>query len=320
MRTLVLQRLVGLVPLLLLFSVFVFTLIRLAPGDPATFFMPAQIDDPAARDRIIAQLGLDKPLYVQYLLWLGGVVRFDFGFSWTYGQPVVEIIGQRFGASAQLWLATMLFALIVAIPVGIVSAVRRNSWFDTGTTFVSFLGISLPDFWLALMLLLIFALTLGWLPTSGLGADLPVFQRVPYFVLPVIVLGTHLLPWYVRFLRSSLIDVLARDYIATARAKGLPEQLVLGRHALRNALLPMVTIVGLSVPRFVGGAVIVESIFAWPGIGRLAVDAALRRDYPVIMGLTMFTFVFVVLTNLVVDLIYMRLDPRISFARSADRR
>src|SRR5262245_50833221 len=150
MRTLIIQRLVGLVPLLLLFSLLVFTLIHLAPGDPATFFMPAQVDDPSAHDRIVAQLGLDKPLYVQYVLWLGGLLHLDLGFSWAYGQPVLEVIAQRFGASAQLWLVTMLVALMVSIPVGILSAVRRNSWFDTSTTFASFLGISMPDFWLAL--------------------------------------------------------------------------------------------------------------------------------------------------------------------------
>jgi peptide/nickel transport system permease protein len=316
MPAFVIRRIAGLVPLLVLFSAFLFVLIRLAPGDPATFFMPAQGGDPAARDKIVAQLGLDKPVPVQYVLWLSSLVRGDLGFSWTYGQPVTEIIAQRLGASAQLWLATMIFALVLAVPIGILSAVKRNSIFDVTATLVSFLGISLPDFWLGLMLLLLFALTLGWLPTSGMGDDLPVLGRAAHFVLPVLVLGTQLLPWYVRFLRSSVLEVLTKDYVATARAKGLSEGLVLGRHVLSNALLPMVTIIGLSVPRFVGGAVIVESIFAWPGIGRLALDGALRRDYPIVMGLIVVTFVFVVLTNLVTDLIYMRLDPRISFDRS----
>ena len=205
MQAFVIRRIAGLFPLLLLFSAFLFVLIRLAPGDPATFFMPAEGGDPSARERIVAQLGLDKPIPVQYVLWLSNLVRGDLGFSWTYGQPVLEIIAQRLGASAQLWLATMVFALVLALPIGILSAVKRNSIFDITATFVSFLGISLPDFWLGLMLLLLFALTLGWLPTSGMGEDLPVWGRASHFVLPVLVLGTQLLPWYVRFLRSSVL-------------------------------------------------------------------------------------------------------------------
>jgi peptide/nickel transport system permease protein len=222
-------------------------------------------------------------------------------------------VADRFGNSAQLWFTTVVFSLALAFPIGIISAVKRNSWFDHGSTAVTLMGISLPDFWLGLMLLLVFSLALGWLPTSGNAGELPVLQRAPYFILPTLVLSLQLLPFYARFLRTSLYEVLLREYIVTARAKGLSQRLIVSRHALRNALLPMVTIIGFSIPRLVGAAVIVESIFAWPGVGRLALDAALRRDYPAIMGVTMVTFLFVVLTNLVVDVLYTFIDPRISF-------
>jgi peptide/nickel transport system permease protein len=304
------------IPLLLLFSALIFALIHLTPGDPANFFLPQDQTDPQLRARVLARLQLDQPLPVQYFAWASGLVRGDLGYSWTYDQPVLGVVMERFTASLQLWVPALLLALLVAVPVGVVSAVRKGSWVDHGATVLTLCGISLPDFWLALMLLMLFSLGLRWLPAAGDGQSVDAVHRLPYFVLPVIVLSAPLIPFYSRLLRASLFEVLTTDYVRTARSKGLPRALVLSRHSLRNALLPLATIVGFSAARLVGASVIVESVFAWPGLGRLALDASLRRDYPLVMGVVVLTFLVVMLINLLVDVGYMLLDPRIRFSRA----
>jgi peptide/nickel transport system permease protein len=299
------------VPLLLLFSALIFALIHLTPGDPANFFLPQDQTDPQLRARVLARLHLDQPLPVQYLAWASGLVRGDLGYSWTYDQPVLGVVTERFMASLQLWVPALLLALLVAVPVGVISALRKGSWVDHSATVLTLCGISLPDFWLGLMLLMLFSVGLRWLPAAGDGQSVDPVHRLSYFVLPVIVLAAPLIPFYSRLLRASLFEVLTTDYVRTARSKGLPRSLVLSRHSLRNALLPLATIVGFSAARLVGASVIVESVFAWPGLGRLALDASLRRDYPLVMGVVVLTFLVVMLINLLVDVGYMLLDPRI---------
>ncbi len=309
----VIRRLLLVIPLLLGLSMIIFLLIHLAPGDPTTYFIPEEGLDTAARERIARHLGLDQPLHIQYYRWLVRAVQGDFGQSFGYGRPVVQVVMQRLPATLELQVAAISLSLILAIPIGVVSALKKYSTLDHGVTSFAFLGLSMPEFWFALMLMLLFSVHLGLTPVTGAGVGMPGLHRIPYFILPTVVLGLRTLAWYARFMRSSMLDVIRQDYITTARAKGLSQRVVVYKHALKNAMLPMVTIVGMSLPRLIGGAVIVESIFAWPGIGRLMYDAVLRRDYPVLMALTTFTGAFVLVLNVVVDIIYAFLDPRISY-------
>ena len=311
----IIRRILVMVPLLLGLSLFVFVLIRLAPGDPTLFYLPPEeVADPAIRLRVMARLGLDQPLHIQYVRWLGSALQGDFGFAYGYGEPVLKLIGSHVPATAQLQLAALLLALIVAIPIGIISATRQYSLLDNAVTVFAFFGLSMPNFWFALMMMFFFAVKLDWLPAVGAGVDKPFVERLKYFVMPTVVLAFNYMAVYVRFMRSSMLEVVRQDYITTARAKGLKDATILFRHALKNAILPVITIVGMSVPRLLGGSIIIESVFAWPGIGRLGYDAVLRRDYPTIMGLTVLTAAFVMVVNLVVDILYSFADPRIVFA------
>jgi peptide/nickel transport system permease protein len=311
----IIRRILVMIPLLLGLSLFVFVLIRLAPGDPTLFYLPPEeVADPAIRLRVMARLGLDQPLHIQYIRWLGSALQGDFGFAYGYGEAVLKLIGSHVPATAQLQLAALLLALIVAIPIGIISATRQYSLLDNAVTVFAFFGLSMPNFWFALMMMFLFAVKLDWLPAVGSGAGKPVVERLKYFVMPTVVLAFNYMAVYVRFMRSSMLEVVRQDYITTARAKGLKETAILFRHALKNAILPVITIVGMSVPRLLGGSIIIESVFAWPGIGRLGYDAVLRRDYPTIMGLTVLTAAFVMVVNLAVDILYSFVDPRIVFA------
>jgi peptide/nickel transport system permease protein len=305
------------IPLLLGLSVFVFVLIRLAPGDPTLFYLPPEdVSDPAIRLRIMARLGLDQPLHIQYWRWLTGALQGDFGFAYGYGEPVLKLIADHVPATAQLQALALVLALAVALPIGIISATRQYSLLDNGVTLFAFIGLSMPNFWFALMMMLLFAVNLGVLPAVGAGLDKPFTERWRYFVMPSVVLAFNYMASYVRFMRSSMLENIRKDYITTARAKGLRERRVLFGHALKNAILPVITVVGMSIPRLIGGSIIIESVFAWPGIGRLGYDAVLRRDYPTIMGLTMLTAAFVMFVNLVVDILYSFADPRIVYTEN----
>ena len=311
----IIRRVLVMVPLLLVLSLGVFVLVQLAPGDPTTYFLPERATE-AQRELIVARLGLDQPIHVQYWRWLSGILTGDFGTAYSYGRPVMEVIGDRLWPTVQLQTLAITLSIVIAIPVGILSAVKRYSFLDHFATTGSLFGLSMPDFWFALMLTLVFSVHLGWLPSFGTG-DGGVLTSWQYFIMPVLTLGLQTVPWYSRFMRSSMLEVMSQDYVRTARAKGLPTWRVHYLHALKVAVLPVVTIVGLSLPRLVGGAVIVETIFAWPGLGRLAFDSVTRQDYPLIMALTILTGAFVLLLNLLVDVIYTWLDPRISYHQKA---
>jgi peptide/nickel transport system permease protein len=310
----VIRRLLIMIPLLLGLSLFVFILIRLAPGDPTVFYLPPErAADPAIRLKVMARLGLDQPMHIQYIRWLTSAIQGDFGYAYGYGEPVLKLIADHVPATVQLQLAALILALVVALPIGIISATRQYSLLDNSVTIFAFFGLSMPNFWFALMLMLLFAVKWDVLPAVGAGMGKPFLERIPYFVMPVVVLAFTYMAVYVRFMRSSMLENIRQDYVITARAKGLRERSILFGHALKNAILPVITIVGMSIPRLIGGSIIIESVFAWPGIGRLGYDAVLRRDYPTIMGLTMLTAAFVMFVNLLVDILYSYADPRIVY-------
>jgi peptide/nickel transport system permease protein len=270
----------------------------------------------SAEDRatLTHNLGLDQPVYVQYARWLVGVAHLDLGRSFGTRQPVATVIFERLPATALLGLASLALALGVAVPAGILAARRQGSWLDRGLMFASLVGLSIPSFWLAIVLILVGAVTLRALPSGGMvtpGEPFSVGDLVKHLLLPTIVLALLTMAELAKYTRSSVLGVLRRDYVRTARGKGLPERTILLRHTLRNALVPVVTVIGLLLPRLVGGAVVTETVFSWPGIGRLSVMAAFQRDYPVVMGVTLMVSVVVVLSSLLVDVLYAYLDPRI---------
>lgn len=310
----IIRRFVAMIPVLLLVSVIVFSLIHLTPGDPATSMLGEEAT-PQAVAALRAKLGLDQPIPIQYVKWLASVVRGDLGRSIRSNQPVSEAIAERLPVTIELAILAVTISLLIAIPAGIVAAMRRNSALDAGSTFVALLGVSLPNFFLAILLILLFGVKLQWLPpfgyqplTQGLGGNL---QRM---ILPAITLGTALAAIVTRMMRSSLLEVLDQDYIRTARAKGLGEARMVRAHALKNALMPVVTIVGLQIGGLLGGAIITESIFVLPGIGRLLVDAIFQRDFPLVQGVVLFVSLAFLFSNFAVDLAYAYLDPRIRYS------
>jgi peptide/nickel transport system permease protein len=310
----ILRRLLLTIPLLLAVSLLTFLLINLAPGDPISTRFGLNLNnlDPGRIEEIRDELGLNDPLPVQYLRYLGDLLRGDMGRSLTTNRPVSEEILLRLPATILLTLAAMLFVVLVAVPLGIISAVKRGSLLDNLSMGGALVGVSMPSFWFGIMLMLLFALKLGWLPTGGRG-DGTVVGGAKALILPAITLGAGLMGLVARLSRSSMLEVLDQDYMRTARAKGLSSRLVLLRHGLRNALIPLVTVIGVQFASLLGGAVIVETIFSWPGMGRMAINAISRRDYPVIMGTVLVFSVVFVLANLIVDILYTIIDPRIRY-------
>jgi peptide/nickel transport system permease protein len=309
----ILGRLLAIVPVLVLVTAGVFFLIHLTPGDPIDAMM-AESADPDVKAALSRQLGLDQPIHVQYLRWMGRVLHGDLGRSIRNNQPVIEDVGRRIRPSVELALLAILIALGVAFPLGILSAARRNTPVDgAGTTF-ALIGICMPNFLIALLLIFLFGVTLRWLPVSGYTDPLedPV-NGLRSLTLPAITLGLALGAVITRTLRSSLIEALSEDYVRTGRAKGLPESVILGRHALKNGLIPVVTVLGLQLGGLIGGAVITEYVFALPGVGRLVVDAVFARDYPLVQGVVLLIAIAYIGTNLLVDLVYGLLDPRIRY-------
>jgi peptide/nickel transport system permease protein len=310
----ILRRFILLIPLLIGLSVVMFVLIYAAPGDPAVAMMgPQAAANPQFLEQARKNMGLDQPLPVQYLRWLERLLHGDFGIAYTFNKkPVLALIGERFWGTVQLQSLALGLGLALAIPVGIISAVRQYSTLDNTLTVGSFLGLAIPNFWLALLLQLWLSVQLGWLPTlSTAQATAPPEERWRYFVMPVFVLAIPNVAYFARFMRSAMLEVIHQDFVTVARAKGLDDRGVLYRHALRNALIPMVTVIGLQLPRILSGAVIIEQIFAWPGLGLLAYDAIGRRDYPVILGVTMLAGAAVMIVNVLVDVVYVMVDPRV---------
>ena len=315
MTTYIIRRLL-LLPLLMLgISLIVFILIQLAPGDPISSQYGLKLAelDPTTVEKLREELGLNDPIMVQYGRYLVRLMHGDLGQSLTSHTPVIKEITARYPATMELAITAMLMVIVVSIPLGVVAAIKRGSLTDNFLMAGALFGVSIPNFWFGIMMILIFGLWLGWLPISGRG-DGPLFSRFEYLILPSFTLAIGMMGIVSRMVRSSVVEVLGLDYIRTAHAKGLRSQTVLTRHAIRNALIPVVTVLGLQFASLLGGAIIIETIFAWPGIGRLAVNAIWRRDYPVIMGTVLvFSFTFI-LANLFVDILYTILDPRIRYS------
>jgi peptide/nickel transport system permease protein len=306
-------RLLALAPVLLVVAVVVFLIARFTPGDPVRVIL-GEDARPEQVEALRRHLGLDAPLPVQFGLWLSRALRGDLGRSLFNRLPVTQTILQHVGPTAMLSLLAMAVALAIGLPIGIVAAVYRNSWLDQASLSLVMLGAAVPSFWLGLSLIVVFAVELGWLPSSGFrppGEGL--WTSLRYLVLPALALGLPNSALIIRFVRGSLLDVIATDYVRTARAKGLGEQAVIFRHALRNALVPILTVVGLTFAALMGGAVVTETVFSIPGMGQLVVSSVLRRDYPVIQGVTLIVATSYVLINLVVDLLYVVVDPRVKY-------
>lgn len=313
MTTYIVRRLVHMLPVLVLVSTIVFFVFHIIPGDMAVARL-GQGADPQAIDTMRHAMGLDRPLWVQYLEWFGAALRGDLGTSYLNDQPVTSLILQTLPATLELAILGMLLALILSIPLGIISACNSRTWIDHGARMFALAGFCIPRYWLAVLLILGFALNLRWFPVSGY-ADLTSdpLANLQHAALPVISLGITIAAIQTRFLRSSLLDVIGQDYVRTAHGKGLAAQTVLLRHVLKNALIPFVTVVGLELGALLGGLVVVEQIFAWPGIGWLMIQSINQRDYATVQGIVLVIAAGVVLINLVVDIVYARLDPRIKY-------
>lgn len=311
----ILRRLLIAIPVLLGVTILNFGIINLAPGNPAEMFISPSISeaDVALKEE---QLGLNDPLYVQYVRWLGNVFQGDFGYSFANYEPVAAMVIERVGPTLLLMGSSLVLAYLIAIPIGILSAVKQYSWIDYLTTGSSFLGISVPNFFLGLGLIYLFSVQLGFFPTGGmntLGMEGNFLDTLKHLVLPSIVLATAVAGNMVRYVRSSILEVLGQEYLRTARSKGLHEFIVVNKHALRNALIPIITVIGLDIPMLVSGAVITEQVFQWPGIGQLMIQSIMSRDYPTLMALTFLAAVVVLITNLIVDILYSVVNPRIKY-------
>ncbi|MEJ2734822.1 MAG: ABC transporter permease [Anaerolineae bacterium] len=341
----ILRRLLQAIPMLFILSLVLFLLVNVAPGGPLAGHGRTRRPNPEKREQLKRQFGLDKSLPVQYIVWLvgndwmkvdvdgdgiaesygtrKGILRGDFGFSFRSRKPVLDEIKERVGNTIYLMTVTLIVVAIVAIPVGVISAIKQYSFFDISVTTLSFMGQAIPEFWLGMILILVFYVWLQnpvtgehLLPAGGmksLDTGFSIGDRIQHLILPVTMGAVGWVAWYSRFLRSGMLDVIHQDYIRTARAKGLSERLVMFRHALKNALIPLVTILALDIPYIFAGSLYVELIFSWPGMGRLYYQAATGRDYPLLMAILIITASFTVLANLMADIAYGYLDPRIRF-------
>lgn len=305
MRKYILRRLFLMVPVILGVYTIVFMIIHFIPGDPVDLIL-GETARPSDREFLRQELGLDKPVLDQYVSSMLRAAKGDMGRSLHTNQPVLTTILKRVPATVELTVGAMVVAVLIALPLGIIAALKQYSYFDNGSMFFALLGISMPNFWLGPLLIILFSIKLGWFPVSGRGG-------IEYLILPAITLGTALAAILTRMIRSSLLEVKKEDYITFARAKGLREVLVIGKHALSNALIPVVTIMGLQFGALLSGSIITETIFSWPGIGRLTIQAIQTRDYPLVQGCVLILALSYVLINFLTDLVYGFIDPRIRY-------
>ncbi|MCD4660701.1 ABC transporter permease [Agrobacterium sp.] len=306
------KRLLVAIPTLLIISIFVFSLQKLLPGDPV-LAMAGEERDPATIEFLREKYRLNDPVPLQYINWLGGVVTGDFGISLRTNQPVLELIGQKLPVTIQLAVMAMFFAMVIGIPIGILAAVKKNTWIDYTANIVALSGLSIPNFWLGIMLILLVSVKLGWLPASGYESIFvdPV-RSIETMIMPAFVLGNALAATLMRHTRSAMVAVLSSDYIRTARAKGLSPREIILSHSFRNALLPVITLLALLFGELLAGAVLTEQIFTIPGFGKMTVDAVFTRDYAVVQGIVLCTAVGFILMNLLADIAYVLLNPRLS--------
>jgi peptide/nickel transport system permease protein len=306
------KRMLQLIPVLFIVSLIVFFIVHLIPGDPVSVILGEDAQDPEVYEALRKELGLDRPIYVQYLNWLGRVLRGDLGQSLRSKRPVLDVVIERYPATVYLACGSLLLGILIAVPAGILAAVRQNTVWDYAAMLFSLFGISVPNFFFAILLMLTLGVYLGWLPTVGYvapGSDFLKFLQ--HLILPAIVLGTDVASSTTRYVRAEMLDQLRLEYVRTARAKGLPSRLVLYKHALRNSLIAAITVIGLFVGRLLGGSTVIETVFAWPGLAKLVLEAVYARDYPVLQGAVLLLALSYVIVNLMVDLLYQWLNPRI---------
>lgn len=305
------------IPILLAITVLIFLLLQLTPGDPLDSYIPPDQPLPAEqREALRHQLGLDRPLTIRYLYWLRETVQGNLGYRAKTFEPVTQAIAHRIGPTLLLMGTAMTIGIAVGVSLGVLAAVKQYSILDTLLTVLAFLGVSLPVYLAGLIGLYLFSLRVSWFPSGGFqtpGQPFSLLDRLHHLVLPASIIAINYVASTMRYTRSAMLEVLGQDYVRTARAKGLSERLVVGMHALRNALLPVVTIIGAYIPNLLGGAVFIESIFSWPGMGRLFLDGVESRDYPLIMGMTLILAVVILAANLLTDIVYAIVDPRIRY-------
>lgn len=311
MLRILVSRLMQTIPVLILVSIVVFSITMLLPGDPAYTVLGDFATD-EQRQQISEQYGFDQPIPVQYVKWGERVLTGDFGRSIRTKEPVLDLLMQRLPVTVELAILSILIAIAVGIPLGVVAAIKHNTFVDTATSFLAMASLAIPNFWAGILLIILFTMVLGWLPPSGYVPFLedPI-ENLRLMIMPSLTLGTALAALIMRQTRASMLNALGQDYVRTANAKGLSEIRILTRHVLRNALIPVTTVVGLQIGKILGGAVIVESIFSMPGMGRLVVESIFSRDFPVIQISVLLIVVLIIIVNLAVDLIYTLLDPRI---------
>lgn len=311
------RRLFQALPLLLGISLVSFAILLAVPGGPLSAYENNPEITPEDLERLVKSLGLDQPFHVRYVSWLTRFITGDWGYSYASHLPVLQLIGERLPNTLYLMGTVYLVTLAIALPIGIFTALRQYSWFDHLATGATFAFLSTPTFWLALLLIITFGLHLRWLPLGGMstpGGDFDLIDRLRHLVLPVATLSLVGIGSYVRYVRASMLETVQQDYMRTARAKGLPERVVVSRHALKNAAIPIVTVAALDLPELFVGALVTEQIFGWPGMGRLFWDAATRADYPVLMGILTVSALLIIVANLVADVLYGYLDPRIRYS------
>lgn len=326
------ERLIGLVPVLLGVSVIVFLMITLTPGDPVQIMLGDSRSSPEQEAALRHDMGLDRPLHERFVLFIGNAARGEFGLSFFHRRPVIEVIGERLPATIELTLAALVLSLVIAIPLGVLAAVQKNSWLDRLATVSSLFGVSMPGFWFGILLILLFSVKLGWFPVAGrigYASEVPAitgmllpdallagrldsfWQALRHIALPAVTLALPMAAVLMRVTRSSMIEVLRSDYVLFAEAKGLSRARVIGRHALKNALIPTVTVAALETGSLLGGNMIVETVFGWPGLGRLVVEAIFSRNYPLVQAAVLLYAVTYVMLNFLADLLYTKLNPRV---------
>lgn len=313
MGTYIARRLVATIPVIILISVITFFAMRLLPGDPALAILGEE-GDPAVAAVLREELGYNKPVVVQYFDWIGNAFQGDFGDSRRSGDSVAALVSDRLEVTVELGILSMILAIVIAIPIGLLAGSRPNTPFDYGGTLFAVLGAAIPNFWLALVLILVFAVELGWFPALGWTSfrDDPV-ENLRGLFLPALAIGVAQAAVLARQTRAAMVEVLRQDYVRTARAKGLRERTVIVRHGFRNALIPVITILGLQVSNVVGGAIIIETVFSLPGVGKLLIDSIFSREFPTVQALALMVAVAVAMSNLFVDVAYAYLDPRIRY-------
>lgn len=309
------KRILIAIPVLLMVTVFCFGLVNMAPGDPSDLYL-SQNATQVQKQEMRRSLGLNQPVYIQYIKWLTRTLKGNLGISFATRAPVTEVIFSKLGATVELLICTLILSYVIAIPLGIICARHQGGWLDNTIMGVSFLGISIPSFFFGLAMVYIFAVQLNWLPTGGmttLGQSSDFIDRLRHIIMPTVVLSLFYCSNMMRYVRSSMVDIFSENYIRTAISKGLSKQKVLWRHGFRNALIPIITVISSDIPKMLGGAVVTEQIFSWPGIGQLTVSSIGSRDYPMLMAINLIAAVGVLICNLIADILYAVVDPRIRY-------